>query len=72
MDTMNDRLMLRPTEAADSLGVSRSKCYELIAKGEEVYALAGGEPAGKLGDAITSAAAAASSAMSSGLRLNVG
>jgi excisionase family DNA binding protein len=30
---MNDRLMLRPVEAADSLGVSRSKCYELIARG---------------------------------------
>jgi excisionase family DNA binding protein len=31
---MNNRLMLRPIEAADSIGVSRSKCYELIARGE--------------------------------------
>jgi predicted DNA-binding transcriptional regulator AlpA len=34
-DDMNanvtDRLMLRPTEAADAIGVSRSKAYELIA-----------------------------------------
>lgn len=29
-----DRLMLRPTEAADAIGVSRSKAYELIAAGE--------------------------------------
>lgn len=27
-------LMLRPTEAADAIGVSRSKAYELIARGE--------------------------------------
>jgi excisionase family DNA binding protein len=35
-DDMNapDRLMLRPTEAADAIGVSRSKAYELIARGE--------------------------------------
>lgn len=31
---MTDRLMLRPTEAADAIGVSRSKAYELIAAGE--------------------------------------
>ena len=30
---MNDRLMLRPGEAADAIGVSRSKAYELIAAG---------------------------------------
>jgi excisionase family DNA binding protein len=28
---MTERLMLRPTEAADAIGVSRSKLYELIA-----------------------------------------
>ncbi len=28
---MTERLMLRPTEAADALGVSRSKLYELMA-----------------------------------------
>ncbi len=32
---MNDhRLLLRPHEAGDALGVSRSKVYELIASGE--------------------------------------
>lgn len=31
---MTERLMLRPTEAADAIGVSRSKAYELIAKKE--------------------------------------
>ena len=30
---VNERLMLRPTEAADAIGVSRSKAYELIAAG---------------------------------------
>ena len=29
-----DRLLLRPMEAAKSLGVSRSRIYELIASGE--------------------------------------
>ena len=29
-----DRLLLRPTEAADLIGVGRSKIYELIAKGD--------------------------------------
>ena len=28
------RLLLRPAEAAKALGISRSKCYELIASGE--------------------------------------
>jgi excisionase family DNA binding protein len=28
------RLMLRPIEAAEAIGVSRSKAYELIASGE--------------------------------------
>lgn len=28
---MNDRLMLRPAEVADAIGVSRSKVYELLA-----------------------------------------
>lgn len=31
---MTDRLMLRPIEVADAIGVSRSKSYELIATGE--------------------------------------
>jgi predicted DNA-binding transcriptional regulator AlpA len=30
---MNDRLLLRPAEAADAIGVSRSRAYELIADG---------------------------------------
>lgn len=29
-----DRLMLRPEEAADAIGVSRAKAYMLIASGE--------------------------------------
>ncbi len=31
---MTDRLMLRPSEAGDAIGVSRSKAYELIASGK--------------------------------------
>ena len=31
---MTDRLMLRVVEAAEALGVSRAKAYELIAAGE--------------------------------------
>jgi excisionase family DNA binding protein len=31
---MTDRLMLRPVEAGEAIGVSRSKAYELIAAGE--------------------------------------
>lgn len=31
---MTDRLMLRPIEAGDAIGVSRSKAYEMIASGE--------------------------------------
>lgn len=31
---MTDRLMYRPAEAADAIGVSRAKAYELIARGE--------------------------------------
>jgi len=34
MTATPDRLMLRPSEAAEALGVSRSKAYELIASGE--------------------------------------
>ena len=34
MPATTDRLMLRPSEAAEALGVSRSKAYELIASGE--------------------------------------
>lgn len=30
---MNERLLLRPSEAADALGVSRAKAYQLIAEG---------------------------------------
>ena len=33
MTNGTERLMLRPTEAADAIGVSRSKAYELIASG---------------------------------------
>jgi excisionase family DNA binding protein len=29
-----DKLLLRPTEAADAIGVGRSKIYELLASGE--------------------------------------
>lgn len=29
-----DRLLLRPTEFADAVGISRSKAYELIAAGK--------------------------------------
>lgn len=31
---MTDRLMLRPAEAADAIGISRTKAYELISRGE--------------------------------------
>ena len=31
---MNDRLMLRPAEFAEAIGVSRSKGYELISRGD--------------------------------------
>jgi excisionase family DNA binding protein len=33
-DDMNERLMLRVGEAAEAIGVSRTKAYELIARGE--------------------------------------
>ena len=29
-----ERLLLRPTEAAESIGIGRSKVYELLASGE--------------------------------------
>jgi excisionase family DNA binding protein len=29
-----DRLLLRPTEAAEAIGIGRSKVYELLASGE--------------------------------------
>ena len=29
-----DKLLLRPIEAADAIGISRSKIYELLASGE--------------------------------------
>ena len=29
-----DRLLLRPTEAAEAIGICRSKVYELLASGE--------------------------------------
>ena len=32
--SVTDRLMLRPAEAAEAIGVSRAKGYELIARGE--------------------------------------
>ena len=31
---MENRLLLRPAEAGEAIGVSRSKAYELIASGE--------------------------------------
>lgn len=31
---MTDRLMLRPAETAEAIGISRSKAYELIARGD--------------------------------------
>lgn len=31
---MTDRLLLRPCEAGEAIGVSRSKAYELIAAGK--------------------------------------
>ena len=31
---MTDRLLLRPSEAGEAMGVSRSKAYELIAAGK--------------------------------------
>lgn len=33
MENTDSRLMWRPAEAADAIGVSRSKCYELISSG---------------------------------------
>jgi excisionase family DNA binding protein len=33
VNTIPSRLLLRPAEAADAIGVSRSKAYELIASG---------------------------------------
>lgn len=30
---MNERLMLRPAECAEAIGISRSKAYELISSG---------------------------------------
>ena len=31
---MDTRLLLRPTEAAEAIGIGRSKVYELLASGE--------------------------------------
>ena len=31
---MNERLLLRPTEAAELLGICRTKTYQLLASGE--------------------------------------
>lgn len=39
---MTDRLMLRPAEAGDAIGVSRSKVYELIAAGKIPSVIVGG------------------------------
>jgi excisionase family DNA binding protein len=30
---MTERILYRPAEAADAIGVSRARCYELIAQG---------------------------------------
>jgi excisionase family DNA binding protein len=37
-----DRLMLRPTEAAEAIGVGRSKIYELISSGQIPHVRLGG------------------------------
>ena len=37
-----ERLLYRPAEAADAIGVSRSRMYELIASGEIPSVLVGG------------------------------
>ena len=42
MDVGTERLMLRPSEAAEAIGVSRSKAYELIAAGEIPSVTVGG------------------------------
>lgn len=34
MTTTSERLLLRPAEAAELIGVSRARAYELIAQGE--------------------------------------
>jgi prophage regulatory protein len=34
MDVVTERLLLRPGEVAEAIGVSRSKTYELIAAGD--------------------------------------
>jgi excisionase family DNA binding protein len=31
---VSERLMLRPSEAAEAIGISRSKAYQLIAEGQ--------------------------------------
>ena len=33
-DNRVDRLLLRPTEAAEAIGIGRSKVYELLSSGE--------------------------------------
>ena len=38
---MMERLLLRPTEAAEAIGVGRSKVYELLAHGELPSVLVG-------------------------------
>ena len=42
MDVVTERLLLRPSEAAEAIGVSRSKAYELIATGEIPSVTVGG------------------------------
>ena len=37
-----DRLLLRPTEAAELIGIGRSKMYQLLASGELPTVLVGG------------------------------
>ena len=52
---MDAKLLLRPTEVAEAIGVGRSKVYELLAKGELPSIRIGGSlhvPVNKLRDWI--------------------
>jgi excisionase family DNA binding protein len=58
---MNERLMLRPAEAADAIGISRTKAYELISRGDIPSVKVGGcvrVPVAALNDWIGSQLAA--------------
>lgn len=59
---MTDRILLRPTEAAEALGISRTKLYQLVADGTiPAVRLAGGHvriPLRELNEAIAALVAA--------------